>query len=74
MIRATGGAAVALEIWALPTARFGDFVASIPAPLSIGTIELEDGGTVKGFLVEPAGLTGAEDITRFGGWRAYLAR
>lgn len=69
-----GGASVALEIWALPAAGFGDFVAAVPAPLAIGTLALSDGTAVKGFLVEPAGLEGAEDITGFGGWRAYLAR
>jgi hypothetical protein len=34
---------------------------------------LADGTTPKGFLAEPEGLTGAEDITRFGGWRGFLA-
>jgi allophanate hydrolase len=28
---------------------------------------------VKGFIVEPAGLAGARDITGYGGWRAYMA-
>jgi allophanate hydrolase len=46
-------------------------VAEIPAPLGIGTLELEDGGGVKGFLCEPIGLEGARDITEFGGWRAF---
>jgi allophanate hydrolase len=68
-----GGGAIATEVWALPPDGFGRFVAGIPAPLCIGTLLLEDGSTPKGFLVEPAGLEGAEDITRFGGWRAFLA-
>jgi allophanate hydrolase len=72
LLRADPGAEIALEIWALPAAGFGDFVAAIPSPLSIGTIALADGQMVKGFLVEPAGLDGAEEITEFGGWRAYL--
>lgn len=72
MIRAKDGTAIALELWAMPTARFGDFVASIPAPLCIGSLALSDGRVVKGFLVEPAGLDGAEDVSRFGGWRAVL--
>ena len=67
------GAAIATEVWALPTAGFGSFVAAIPAPLCIGTLRLADGTTPKGFLVEPEGLHDAEDITRFGGWRAFLA-
>ncbi len=67
------GAAVKAEIWALDPAAFGAFVASVPAPLSIGTIRLEDGSSVKGFLVEAEAAKGARDITTFGGWRAYLA-
>ncbi|KPG00080.1 allophanate hydrolase [Rhodopseudomonas sp. AAP120] len=67
------GAAIALEVWALSASAFGRFVAAIPQPLSIGTITLADGTKVKGFLVEPAALDGARDITHFGGWRAYMA-
>ena len=65
------GAAIAAEVWALPPAGFGRFVALIPAPLAIGTLRLADGTTPKGFLCETAGLNGAEDITDHGGWRAY---
>ena len=67
------GAAIELEVWALAASAFGQFVAAIPPPLSIGTIRLADGRNVKGFLVEAAGLEGARDITAFGGWRAYTA-
>ncbi|MPT24121.1 MAG: allophanate hydrolase, partial [Starkeya sp.] len=68
-----GGAAIALEVWALPRTALGEFLAGIPAPLVIGTVELEDGSTVKGFLCEPHGLRDARDITASGGWRAALA-
>lgn len=68
------GAAIATEVWALPEDGFGRFVAGIPSPLCIGTLTLADGSTPKGFLVEPAGLAGAQDITRFGGWRAFIAQ
>jgi allophanate hydrolase len=74
LVRSTRGASVALEVWALPRERFGDFIAGVPSPLCIGTVELADGTTVKGFLCEEAGLAGASDITEFGGWRAWLAR
>ncbi|HSD36866.1 MAG TPA: allophanate hydrolase [Rhodocyclaceae bacterium] len=67
-----GGAAIALEVWELSPAAFGDFVSRIPAPLGIGTLTLEDGEMVKGFLCEGFVTAGAEDITRFGGWRAYM--
>jgi allophanate hydrolase len=67
------GSAIELEVWGLSPSAFGQFVAAIPSPLSIGTIRLSDGRSVKGFLVEAAGLDGARDITAFGGWRAYMA-
>ena len=36
-------------------------------------MRLADGSRPKGFIVEAEGIAGAEDISRFGGWRAYLA-
>ena len=75
MVRvAEGGAAVEMEIWELPVRHFGSFVAGIPAPLGIGKVALEDGSLVCGFVCESGGLAGAEDITHYGGWRAWLAR
>jgi allophanate hydrolase len=67
------GAAIEIEIWALPAEHYGRFVAAVPAPMSIGTIGLADGRTVQGFLVESEALAGARDISSFGGWRAFLA-
>ena len=72
LIRDDSGSAIALEVWALPAARFGDFMRGIPRPLGIGTLTLETGAEVKGFICEPMGTRGAEDITAFGGWRAFL--
>jgi allophanate hydrolase len=72
---ATGsGAAIAVEIWALPLARFGAFVAKVPPPLSIGTLTTADGRAVKGFLAEAEATQGARDISAFGGWRAFMAK
>jgi len=70
----TGGAAIEVEVYALEVSAFGSFVAEVPAPLAIGTVTLEDGTEVKGFVAEPRALVGAEDITALGGWRAYIAR
>ena len=67
------GSGIELEIWAMPEDRFGHFVAAIPAPLGIGSIRLDDGDEVKGFVCEPHALSGATEITHFGGWRAYRA-
>ena len=67
------GAAIVVEIWSLPADGFGRFVAAVPPPLSIGSIQLADGRVVKGFLVEAAAVDGARDISAFGGWRAFVA-
>ncbi|MBV8700158.1 MAG: allophanate hydrolase [Bradyrhizobium sp.] len=72
-VEAGKGTALALEVWSLSATGFGKFVAAIPPPLSIGTVRLADGRTVKGFLVESAAISGARDISSFGGWRAYMA-
>jgi allophanate hydrolase len=72
-VEAGTGAAIALEIWALPVASFGRFVAAVPPPLSIGTVRLADGRGVKGFIVEAADIDGAREISAFGGWRAFVA-
>jgi allophanate hydrolase len=67
------GAEIAVEIWAMPPDGFGRFVAAVPPPLSIGSVQLADGRTVKGFLVEAEAVNGARDISAYGGWRAYVA-
>ena len=70
---AEDGAQIIVELWDVPQARFGEFVAEIPPPLGIGNLELADGRWVKGFICEPYALDGARDITSFGGWRAFIA-
>jgi allophanate hydrolase len=71
-VSAADGAAIEIEIWALPTEKFGRFVAAVPPPLAIGTLEVADVRKVKGFLVEAEATRGARDISAFGGWRAFL--
>lgn len=66
------GGAIAGEVYDVPTEAVGAFLAQIPPPLAIGSVELSDGTWVKGFLCEAAAAEGAKDITKLGGWRAYL--
>jgi allophanate hydrolase len=75
MVRvATGGAAIAMEVWELPAEHFGSFVDGIPAPLGIGKVRLADGSEVSGFVCEALAVDqGAQDITEWGGWRRWLA-
>jgi allophanate hydrolase len=74
LVRVPGfmGPGIEVEVWALPANTVGTFVDGVPAPLSIGTLVLEDGSLVKGFLAEPEAVEDATEITAFGGWRAYL--
>ncbi|KAL2822005.1 urea carboxylase [Aspergillus granulosus] len=66
------GSAIEVEVWDLPRSQFGSFLETVKAPLGIGSIELQDGQWVHGFICEPQGLADATDITSFGGWRAYI--
>ncbi len=67
------GSEIRVEVWKIPAREFGSFVANIPAPLGIGKLELSGGRWVSGFICEPYGIDGAEEITHLGGWRRYLA-
>jgi allophanate hydrolase len=67
------GACIDVEVWEMSAEAFGSFVAAIPPPLGIGTIQLEDGESVKGFLCESYAVANARDISEFGGWRQFLA-
>ncbi|MDY6980344.1 MAG: allophanate hydrolase [Pseudomonadota bacterium] len=67
------GQRIEVEVWSVPKAEFGSFVAGIPAPLGIGKLELEDGRWLPGFICEGYATENATDITEQGGWRHYLA-
>lgn len=67
-----GGQALEVEVYTLGLAEFGSFVAEVPPPLAIGTVTLGSGEMVKGFVAEPRATKDAQDITDFGGWRAFI--
>jgi allophanate hydrolase len=71
-VRGEAGARIEVEVYEMPQEALGSFLALIPAPLGLGSVELADGSWVKGFICEPFALQGAQDITTHGGWRAYL--
>jgi hypothetical protein len=70
---ATGGVAVAVEVWEVPAAGIADILAKEPPGLCVGKITLHDGGEVLGVLGEPLLCEGEREITHHGGWRAYMA-
>ncbi|HKY37765.1 MAG TPA: allophanate hydrolase [Polyangiaceae bacterium] len=75
LVHAPGDAAHAIEveIWELTQEAFGSFVARVPPPMTIGNTRLSDGSLVKGFCCESYALSGAREISQFGGWRAFRA-
>lgn len=68
------GPGIEVEVYELGFAEFGSFVASIPAPLGIGQVELADHRRVCGFLCEDDALGGALEISELGGWRVFLSQ
>lgn len=68
---ADGGGAIEVEVWSLPVAEVGGFLAGIPAPLGLGRVFLEDGSNVCGFVCEPIGVINKPEITHLGGWRKF---
>ncbi|GLY31404.1 allophanate hydrolase [Kineosporia sp. NBRC 101731] len=72
LVRDASGSPVIGEVWRLPAAGFGAFVAALPQPMVIGKVDLDDGSQVSGFLCEPAALESATEITAHGGWISYL--
>jgi allophanate hydrolase len=65
--------AIEVEVWELTERAFGDFVAHVPAPMTIAMTRLSDGSLIKGFSCEAYALKGAREISQFGGWRAFRA-
>ncbi|SIS93322.1 allophanate hydrolase [Alicyclobacillus vulcanalis] len=73
LVRDEQGGEVELELWRLPKRAWAAFVAKVRAPLALGNIRLADGREVIGFVCE-AGAPRREDITAFGGYRAWRER
>jgi allophanate hydrolase len=67
------GRGIDVEVWLMPENGFGSFVDAVPPPLAIGSVRLEDGTWVKGFVCEGIALTGATEITHLGGWKNYVS-
>ena len=71
LVRDPQGSSIEVEIWTLPLSNVGAFLSTISSPLGLGSVEMEDGRWVKGFICEAYGLEGARDLTEWGGWRKY---
>lgn len=69
-----GGAAIALEVWAVPIEGVATLLQLEPPGLCVGKVKLSDGVEVLGVLGEAILCEGQPEITPWGGWRAYIAR
>ena len=70
---AEGGVTIEGELWELPGAHLGSFLAAQPAPMTLGQVRLADGRSVVGFGCEAIAVRAAPDISAAGSWPAYLA-
>ena len=62
-----------LEIWDIPMKNVGQFLSAIPSPLGLGTLFLDDGSCVHGFICEPRVIAESRNISSFSGWKTFLA-
>lgn len=68
------GAAITGELFVLSAAALGTFLSTLPAPMALTAVQLSDGREVVGFSCTHDAVVGADDITGYGGWTAYLSR
>jgi len=67
-VQADGGS-IEVELWSMPTKNIGLFLSYIQAPLGLGSIQLDDGQEVTGFICEGYMENISEDITKYSSWR-----
>ncbi|KAK6198819.1 urea amidolyase [Scheffersomyces amazonensis] len=67
------GTSITVEVYYIPKETFGDFIAMVPEPLGIGSVELRSGEWIKSFICEEHGYKapGTSDISSYGGWHNY---
>jgi allophanate hydrolase len=70
---ADGGATIGGELWLVGTSMLGDFLAMLPAPMSLGRVTLADGSEVVGFGCALDAWEAGQDITHHGDWPTYLS-
>src|SRR3989440_7133190 len=68
---ASGGAAIAVEVWSVPAAGLASLLLAEPPRLCIGKVPLAGGDETLGGLGEPIPCEGPREITKFGGRRAH---
>lgn len=74
-VAAGSGVALAGEEWLLTPHALGRLLLSVPQPLALGSITLDDGRQVTGFTGSLDAVAGnpPADVSHLGSWRAYRA-
>lgn len=70
--RSADGAALAGERWLVSPAGLGRFLAALPEPMLLGSIQLADGTAAVGFACDAVAAAEGQDITAWGDWLEYL--
>ncbi|MDM5271950.1 hypothetical protein PGH07_07145 [Sulfurovum sp. zt1-1] len=70
----TSDTQIELEVWSMPVGSFGKFMKQIASPLGIGTVYLEDGSGVYGFLCEADFVKDAKEISDLKSWRHFICQ
>ena len=65
-----GGAELVGERWLVSEAGLGAFLAALPEPMLLGSMELADGSRAVGFACDAVAAAQGDDITRYGDWLA----
>jgi hypothetical protein len=68
-----GGKAIAVEVWAVPSAGLAKILLQEPPGLCIGKVLLADGEQVLGVVGESICCENGKEITQYGGWRNYIS-
>ncbi len=76
-VRDGSGKSIYLEVFKLPIENVGRFLQLIPPPLGLGTVDLEDGESVKGFICEGYVATDnsgfeVQDISHLQNWLDFV--
>ncbi|WLQ07569.1 allophanate hydrolase [Arthrobacter oryzae] len=68
VVRSDDGAELAAERWLLSEAALGSFLAELPEPMLLGSVQLSDGSSAVGFACDAVAAARGRDITHFGDW------
>ncbi|MGG7099525.1 allophanate hydrolase [Rhodococcus sp. 24CO] len=74
LVRVTeDGVSIVGERWQLTPAALGVFLAALPTPMMLGSVEFDDGSWGTGFGCDQEAASTGKDISEYGGWQAALA-